>query len=171
MFDINSKLKLVAVVASLTIAGFTSNVAQAADISSADGQERIVISLKTDPTKDSEAACVALQIGMNFLMSPGGLAPADDVTLFVMNGGVELINPNNSIHNSTNPKPVCTTPNGVKTASLQTLLTRFQGLGGNVAICTLCIMHRGITEPVTGEISNGISVHNLFLGADKVVAF
>jgi len=52
-------------------------------------------------------------------MSPGRTAPADDVTLFVQTSGVELTNPDNSIHNRTNPKLVCVTPNGVKTASLQ----------------------------------------------------
>lgn len=171
MFNITSKLKLAAMLASLTIVGFTSNAVKAADISSGDGFEKVVISLKTDPTKDPEPACVALQIGMNLLMSPGGAAPADDVTLFVTTGGVELINPDNSIHNRTKPKPVCTTPDGVKTASLQALLAGFQGMGGNVMICPLCAMSREITEPTDGVMGNGGSIHNLFLNADKVITF
>jgi sulfur relay (sulfurtransferase) complex TusBCD TusD component (DsrE family) len=169
MFNITSKLKLAFIVISLAIVGFTSNAVKAADISSADGQEKVIISLKTDPTKDPEPACVALQIGMNLLMSPGGAAPADDVTLFVTIGGVELINPHNSIYNRTKPKSVCTTPDGV--ASLQDLLTGFQGLGGNVVICPLCATNRGITEPVTGDMGDGLGIHNLFLYADKVITF
>jgi hypothetical protein len=106
---------------------------------------------------------------MNLLMSPGGAAPADDVTLFVTIGGVELINPHNSIYNRTKPKSVCTTPDGL--ASLQDLLTGFQGLGGNVVICPLCATSRGITEPVTGDMGDGLGIHNLFLYADKVITF
>ena len=171
MFNITNKLTLAAMLALLTVVGFTSSAVNAADVSSGDGFENVVISLKTDPTKDSEPACVALQIGMNLLMSPGGAAPADDVTLFVTTGGVELINPDNSIHNRTNPKPVCTTPNGVKTASLQDLLVGFQGLGGNIMICPLCATSRGVTEPTDGVMGDGGSIHNLFLNADKVITF
>ena len=96
---------------------------------------------------------------------------ADDVTLFLTTGGVELINPDNSIYNRTKPKSVCTTPNGVDTASLQALLHGFQMRGGNVMICPLCAMSRDITEPTTGDMGNGGSIHNLFLNADKVITF
>jgi sulfur relay (sulfurtransferase) complex TusBCD TusD component (DsrE family) len=171
MFDINSKLKLVAIVAFLAIVGFTSNIVKAADISSGDGDENVVISIKTDPTKDPEPACVALQIGMNLLMAPGGAAPADDVTVFLTTGGVELINPDSIINKRKKPKLVCTTPDGINVASLPDLLTEFQGLGGNVMICPLCATSRGITEPTTGEMGNGLTIHNLFLFADKVITF
>lgn len=168
MFNITNKLKFAAMLASLTIVSFTSNAVMAD--SSGDGAERVVISLKTDPTKDPEPACVALQIGMNLLM-PIGEGAADEVTLFVTTGGVELINPHNSIHNRTNPKLVCTTPDGVDTASLQGLLAGFQGMGGNVMICPLCATSREITEPTTGDMGTGGSIHNLFLNADKVITF
>ena len=171
MFSIMSKLKFATIIASLAIIGFTSNAVKAADISSADGEERVVISLKTDPTKDPEPACVALQIGMNLLMSPAGAPPADDVTLFLTIGGVELVNPHNSIYNRNKPKIVCTTPDGVKTASLQDLLTGFEGLGGNVMICPLCADSRGITDTVTGDRGTGLTIHNLFPNADKVITF
>jgi hypothetical protein len=173
MLNISSKLKLAAIIPFLTIVGFTSNVVKAADVSSTDGSEKIVISLGTDPTKDPEPACVALQIGMNLLMSiPDGVGvPADEVILFLTTGGVELINPNNSIYNRPNPKPVCTTPAGIKTASLQKLLEAFEGLMGKVVICPLCAISRGITEPVTGVMANAVDIHNLFLEADKVIDF
>lgn len=173
MFNISSKLKLAAMIAFLTIVGFTSNVVKAADVSSGDGYEKVVISLATDPTKDPEPACVALQIGMNLLMSlpPPGDIPADEVTLFVTTGGVELINPNNSIYNRAKPKPVCTTPAGINAASLQQLLMGFEGLGGKVVICPLCAISRGITEPTTGEMASSVDIHTLFLEADKVIDF
>lgn len=171
MFKITSKLKLAIMLALLTVAGFTSNSVMAADVSSGDGYEKVVISLKTDPTKDPEPACVALQIGMNLLMSipPGGTIPADEVSLFVTTGGVELINPDNSIHNRTNPKPVCTTPGD--NMSLQDLLAGFEGLGGQVVICPLCVKSRGITEFITGTKGSSDGIHNLFLYADKVITF
>lgn len=170
MFDI-SKLKQAAIVTFITMLAFTGNAANAADISGGDGQEKVVISIKTDPAKDPEPACVAIQIGMNLLMSIAGTAPADDVTVFLTTGGVELINPDSAINKRKVSKRVCTTQSGVNTASLPDLLMSFEGLGGNVVICPLCALSRGITEPTAGEIANGLGVHNLFLSADKVLTF
>ena len=162
MFNLTSKFKLATMLASLTIFAFTSNVANAAaDVSSVDGYEKVVISLKTDPTKDPEPACVALQIGMNLLMSfPEATIPADAVTLFVTTGGVELINPDNSIYNRTKPKAVCTTPGD--NMSLQDLLLGFEGLGGEVVISPLCVKSRGITEFTAGKPANAAGIHNLW---------
>lgn len=175
MFNITNKLKIASMIALLTIVGFTSNAVNAG--SSGDGVENVVITLNTDPTKDPEPACVALQIGMNLLMTDfdgdgvDDVTAADDVTLFVTTGGVELINPHNSIYNRTKPKAVCTTPNGVDTASLQALLQGFQLRGGKVMICPLCAMSRGISDPVAGDMGGAIEIHNLFLYADKVITF
>ena len=175
MFNITSKLRLAAMLASLTIFAFASSLAMAN--SSGDGVENVVISLNTDPTKDPEPACVALQIGMNLLMSDlngdeiDDVVPADDVTLFLTTGGVELVNPHNSIYNRKKPKPVCTTPGGVNTASLQALLQGFQMRGGKVMICPLCATSRGITEPTAGVPGTAVEIHNLFLFADKVITF
>ena len=169
MFNVTNKLKLASMLALLTIVGFTSNAVMAG--SSGDGAESIVISLHTDPTKDTEPACVALQIGMNLLMKFKSEPAADDVTMFVTTGGVELINPHNSIHNRTNPAPVCTTPKGVKTASLQDLVAGFQKNGGKIVICPLCAMTRGITKPTDGKMGDGEVIHSLFLFADKVIDF
>ena len=175
MFDITSKLKLASILALVTIFAFAGNIAIAN--SSGDGIENVVISLNTDPTKDPEPACVALQIGMNLLMSDlnndeiDDVVPADDVTLFLTTGGVELVNPHNSIYNRTKPKPVCTTPGGVNTASLQALLQGFKMRGGKVMICPLCANSRGITEPTAGEPGTSTDIHNLFLYADKVITF
>ena len=175
MFLKVSKVNLAAMLASLTIFAFASNLAMAN--SSGDGVENVVISLNTDPTKDPEPACVALQIGMNLLMSDlnndeiDDVVPADDVTLFLTTGGVELVNPHNSIYNRTKPKPVCTTPAGDKTASLQALLQGFKMRGGNIMICPLCANSRGITDPTAGEPGTAVDIHNLFLYADKVLTF
>ena len=114
---------------------------------------------------------------MNLLMSDlngdeiDDVVPADDVTLFLTTGGVELVNPHNSIYNRTKPKPVCTTPDGVNTASLQALLQGFKMRGGKVMICPLCATSRGITEPTAGEPGTAVGIHNLFLYADKVITF
>ena len=175
MLNISNKLKLAAMLASLAIITFTSNVAIAN--STGDGAENVVISLNTDPTKDPEPACVALQIGMNLLMTDfdgdgvDDVVAADDVTLFLTTGGVELINPHNSIYNRTKPKTVCTTPSGVNTASLQALLQGFEMRGGKIMICPLCAASRGITEPTAGEPGSAVGIHNLFLYADKVITF
>ena len=58
-----SKNVLLAVTAvTLSIVGSTSF---ALDQSSMDGMEQVVISIGSDPLKDPEPACVALQIGRN----------------------------------------------------------------------------------------------------------
>jgi len=171
MLDNNRKIKLLAIVVSLAMAGFTANVVKASDISSVDNKESVVISITTDPTKDPEPACVALQIGRNLLSNIQGMSiPVDEVTVVLTTGGVELINPDSKIHKK-NPKLVCTTSAGINTASLKELLGVFQGLGGSIVTCPLCATSRGITETTDGVIGNSLSIHNLFLYADKVLTF
>ena len=142
---------------------------------SADHQESVVIALKTDPVYgDPEAACVALQIGINLLRSMvpdsednlTSVTPADSVILFPTLGGVELINPLNDLTAS-----VCDTPAGQATGSLAGLLEVFVDSGGEVIACPLCADRRGITNPTRGTIGSGEDIHNLFLHADKVIDF
>ena len=93
-----SRNVLLAVTAvTLSLIGSTSF---AADQSSMDGMEQVVISIRTDPLKDPEPACVALQIGKNLLMENVGVpvTPADRVSLFLTIDGVELVNPENQIN-------------------------------------------------------------------------
>ena len=136
MFDITSKLKLASILALVTIFAFAGNIAIAN--SSGDGIENVVISLNTDPTKDPEPACVALQIGMNLLMTDldndkiDDVVPADVVTLFLTTGGVELVNPHDSIYNRAKHKPVCTEGGGGNTASVRALVQGFFVGGGRV---------------------------------------
>lgn len=66
-----SRNVLLAVTAvTLSLIGSTSF---ALDQSSMDGMEQVVISIRTDPLKDPEPACVALQIGMNLLRANVGV--------------------------------------------------------------------------------------------------
>lgn len=174
MMRVSGNLLLAAAV-TLSAAG---SVSYAADLSSGDGIEQVVISIKTDPLKDPEPSCVALQIGINLLLGqvPVGdnfvpVIPADSVILFPTVEGVELINPDNQINKRKKPKLVCDTPAGENTASLAGLLQTFVDLGGDVVICPLCASSRGITEPTQGIMGNAEDIHNLFLFADKVIDF
>jgi hypothetical protein len=167
---------LIVLMTPMAIISLLSNEALA--LSSGDGAENIVITLNTDPTKDPEPACVALQIGMNLLMTDldgdgfDDVVAANSVTLFVTTGGVELINPDNSIYNRNKPKSVCTTPFGVNTASLQELLQGFAEIeNADIVICPLCASSRGIEYPVAGHMGTSIEIHDLFLDADKVITF
>jgi sulfur relay (sulfurtransferase) complex TusBCD TusD component (DsrE family) len=175
MVTLLNRSALVAAFASFMFLVSTGNALAA---SSEDGLEDVVISLHTDPTRDPEPACVALQIGINLLLSevPVGdamvpVTPADAVKLFLTTGGVELVNPDNNIYKRAKPKAVCDTPAGPSTASLQQLLNGFVANGGEVVICPLCANARGITDPTFGAPANAEQIHNLFLFADKVINF
>jgi len=86
MINVQRKLVLAAIAVTLGIAG---SVSYAFDQSSVDNMEQVVISIKTNPLKDPEPACVALQIGINLLMDLNGtVLPADKVILFPTIDGV-----------------------------------------------------------------------------------
>ena len=170
-----SKSLFAAVLVSFVVLASTNNVLAEPSVN---GAEEVVISLNTDPTRDPEPACVALQIGINLLRDAvpvGGVdvpvTPADAVRLFLTIGGVELVNPDNNIYKRAKPKPVCDTPAGPQTATLQQLLQGFVASGGEVVLCPLCASRRGITDPVAGSAANAEQIHNLFLFADKVITF
>ncbi|NEX20677.1 hypothetical protein G3480_10200 [Thiorhodococcus mannitoliphagus] len=133
--------------------------------------QSVAIALKTDPLEDPEAACVALQIGMNLMMSTLSVngasvdvEPARDVTLFPTLGGVELVNPANDFSATD-----CMTQSGPM--PLSDILAGYTGLGGRVLVCGLCAAARGITAPTDGAIGNAQQVHELFLYSDKVIDF
>jgi hypothetical protein len=158
--------------------GLAGSLGIAVGASSEDGVEQVVISIKTNPVTDPEPSCVALQIGINLLLSevPVGkdfvpVTPADRVVLFPTVDGVELVNPDNQINKRKKPKLVCDTSNGENKASLAGLLQNFVNLGGEVLICPLCANSRGITDPTQGRNANAEEIHNLFLFADKVIDF
>lgn len=140
------------------------------EIPKARGQS-IAIALKTDPLEDPEAACVALQIGMNLMMrsvsvndASVDVEPARDVTLFPTLGGVELVNPANDFSGTD-----CLTQSGL--TPLSDVFSGFTEMGGRVIVCGLCAAERGITEPTYGAIGNAQQVHELFIYSDKVIDF
>jgi len=144
---------------------------------SADHAEFVLITLKSDPTVDPEPACVAIQIGINLLqevvqVQDDGVeievpvVPADEVTLFPTLAGVEIVNPVNDF-----TELVCDSPAGPETRSLEQLLNRFINDGGEVVVCPLCALGRGILEATYGALGDAEEIHNLFLKADKVIDY
>ena len=144
---------------------------------SVDREETVVVSMATDPREDAEPACVALQIGMNLLMSdlngdePGGkVTPADSVILFLTLDGVELVA--NDLAGLE-----CLTPSGI--SPLAGLLSKFVNvLEGEVVVCPLCWSARGYgptgddpKSPTYGIVADAFDIHDLFLYADKVIGF
>lgn len=160
---------------------------------SADHVEDVVISVKTDPLPDdAEAACVAVQIGINLLSEdlngddPGGeVTPADDVTLFLTLGGVNVLHPD--VMNPKGEPLTCFTldTSGMPVEPeppLYALINRFWLEGGNIMVCPLCWFSRYPDGPMPVPppssdvapaelIGNGAGIHDLFLKADKVIDF
>ncbi|NNJ97536.1 MAG: hypothetical protein HKP12_10285 [Gammaproteobacteria bacterium] len=144
-----------------------------------DDGEYVAITLKTDPRHDSEAACVALQLGMN-LLSPivpdatntlTSVEPAEKVVLFPTLGGVELVNTDTDLN-----ALICQVPgeSGLKDAPLAKVLEGFIMAGGEVIVCPLCAYSRFIYDyelPHYASMGNGESIHELFIDADKVLSF
>ena len=167
---------------------------------SADHLESVVITVQSNPVsgydpdpedlndawealaQSAEPACVALQIGINLLMDtvpsregPAAVVPVDGVILFPTVDGIELVNPANGTPGGDDGplnEPVCTTPAGPATGTLNGLLQAFVGAGGQVLSCPLCAGPRLMGEsPNFGGIADGEEVLNLFLYADKVIDF
>lgn len=171
-----TKTMLASAIAAAALAHTSTALAQ--DVSSVDGFESVVIALKSNPLRDPEAACVALQIGMNLLM-PLGDGAVDKVTLFPTLDGVEIVSdrmlPRGDLPNGKNkPYPAhlyCTTPSGE--VPLPELLAGFAGMTGvEVVVCPLCwnARYEG-EEPIYGDLGSADAIHNLFLYADKVIDF
>ena len=57
------------------------------------------------------------------------------------------------------------------TQSLNQLLDKFVAAGGEILVCPLCAISRGITPQPPATMANAEAIHNLFLYADKVVDF
>ena len=185
-------INLQSVVMTATIAGIVSLSSgvlaedHPGDVSSTDGIEHVVIALKTNPIRDPEAACVALQIGMNLLMNDvngpadgGDVHPADRVTLFPTLDGVEIVSDRMAMRGTLpngKPKPYpahlyCTTPGGE--VPLPELVYGFAQMNNAaILVCPLCWNARYEGEdPIYGSVGNGVTIHNLFLYADKVIDF
>ena len=206
MINVSTKIILAAIAVTLSVAGSVSSAAPGNSNGaggwepSADHQENIVISLKTDPTagkippltdedfaeieEAAEPACVALQIGSNLLskMVMVGenkipVTPADEVVLFTTIDGVEIINPSEDTQEILNDDTVCFAPyvdeegNFIPTQSLNQLLDKFVAAGGKIVVCPLCAMTRGITPEPPAKMGNAEDIHTLFLYADKVIDF
>ena len=157
---------------------------------SADHVEDVVVSVKTDPLEDPEAACVAIQIGINLLSDdlngddPGGqVTPADDVTLFLTLGGVNVLHPD--VMEPAGAPLTCFSfdKDGNPIAPpLFALVDRFWTEGGSIMVCPLCWFSRYPDGPMPVPppssdlapeelIGNGAGIHDLFLKADKVIDF
>jgi hypothetical protein len=194
MINVSRVLIITSIVFTLGIAGSFANAAPGKSNGvggwepSADQVENIVISIKTDPTvgenideirEAAEPACVALQIGINLLkdMVKVGdnnipVTPADRVTLFTTVGGVQLVNPDEEKQAILDDETVCFAPDdGVLFQSLNQLLGKFSSNGGEIVVCPLCAITRGIMPAPPATMANAEDIHNLFLYADKVIDF
>ena len=159
---------------------------------SADHVEDVVVSVKSDPLEDPEAACVAVQIGINLLLDdlngdePGGqVTPADDVTLFLTLGGVNVLSPEAMTPGDDAPTCFSLDKNGMPVEPeppLHALIDRFWMEGGNIMVCPLCWFSRYPDGPMPVPppssdlapaelIGDGAAIHDLFLKADKVIDF
>lgn len=145
-----------------------------------DEEENIVVSLQTSPFLNAEPACVGVQIATNLLLAdvngpdPGGeVTPAGSVTLFVTLQGVDAVSPRmDGLTEENAPVELyCTTPQGDKL--LPDLIAGFVDKGGKILVCPLCWTTRypGATPLFDADVGNGVTVHNLFLEADKVIDF
>jgi hypothetical protein len=194
MINVSRVLMIAAVSVSLGIAATLSNAGPGKSNGiggwepSADQKEAIVVSIKTDPTSGesieeireaAEPACIALQIGTNLLKDMVAVGennipvtPADGVTLFTTIGGVELINPDADKQVILDDETVCFAPYpGGMFQSLNQLLEKFVSNGGEIVVCPLCAMSRGIVPVPPATMANAEDIHNLFLYADKVIDF
>lgn len=182
MFRQSRKLVLAATVFAMTVASSASYADDEDHHQDRDDSEYVAITLGTSPVptrhdpEAQEAACVALQLGMNLLSpivpdstnTPTAVEPADRVVLFPTLGGVELINPHTDLTTL-----MCKTPgeHGLEDISLAKVLAGFVAAGGEIIVCPLCAYARNIFEPSYGTMGSGVSIHELFIDADKVLSF
>lgn len=103
-----------------------------ADWQPPDTESDVVISLKTDPMSDPEAACLAVTLARVLKMR------GSNVTLFPTLDGVSL----GDAHVVGSPRFKCDTPFSADPISLQENLEAFFELGGwsihNMVVCPLC---------------------------------
>ena len=149
--------------------------------------QKIVISLQSDPLKNQEPACVALQLGMAMLMSrsPSTAGDNDDeVTIFATLDGVGIANAevmaSPQLMNA--PSKFCKTVNqgGVlqDPVPLPKVLENYLLAGGKILACPLCwvIKFGDLAQsmedlyPSDGQVYIDSPVP-LFLFADKVIDY
>lgn len=127
---------------------------------------------------------MALQIGINLLSNMVAVGEndipvtaADKVVLFTTIDGVEIINPSEDKQEILNDDTVCFAPhedeegNFKPDQSLNQLLGKFVDAGGEIVVCPLCAITRGITPEPPAKMGNAEDIHTLFLYADKVIDF
>lgn len=169
---IDVKTSLFAVIVTAIGASVATSSALAGPPGSMGKGENIVVSLQTSPFLNAEPACVGIQIATNLLSDVGGQAtPASSVTLFVTLQGVDAVSPRMELPD---PQPVelyCTA--GAEDKVLPEVINDFVNAGGKILVCPLCwnTRYRG-EQPLFGaEVGDPVTVHNLFLQADKVIDF
>ncbi|MGB5650806.1 MAG: hypothetical protein WBM59_12065 [Sedimenticolaceae bacterium] len=143
-------------------------------ISAADPQD-VVISLKSDPNQDPEAACLAV----TFARSLSG-NPKANITLFVTLDGVNLAS-DKYISKRRLKKYECTTPFDPQHVTLEENLIAFlednPGGDDSLVVCPICWKERygdkipdyGVLPGVEGVPGNAIGL--MMFNADKILDF
>lgn len=142
-------------------------------ISAADEQD-VVISLKSDPNHDPEAACLAVTFARSLSGNPNA-----NITLFVTLDGVNLAN-DKYISRRRLKKYECTTPFDPPHVTLEENLIAFlnENSGGDdgLVVCPICWKERyGGELPdygvLPGATAPGNAIGQMIFNADKILDF
>lgn len=139
-------------------------------ISASDPQD-IVISLKSDPNQDPEAACLAVTFARSLSGNPNA-----NVTLFVTLDGVNLAS-DSYISKRRLKKYECTTPFDPQHVTLQENLDAYlMGNNENLVVCPICWKERyGDELPdygvLPGEDAPSNAIGLMIFNADKILDF
>jgi hypothetical protein len=138
-------------------------------ISAADPQD-IVVSLKSDPKHDPEAACLAVTFARSLSSNP-----KSNITLFVTLDGVNLAR-DAYISKKRLRKYKCTTPWG-QVSLAEHLTTYIDGNDDKMIVCPICWKERYEDElPDFGVLPGadgvpGTAIGSMIFNADKILSF
>ncbi|NOQ78506.1 MAG: hypothetical protein GQ546_03800 [Gammaproteobacteria bacterium] len=162
----NKLRRVFTLVLGLTVVGLFNTAS--ADWSIGDTEQDIVITLKSNPMSNPEAACLAV----TFAKSLSG-NPMANVTLFVTLDGVSLAD--DAVVSSRRFK--CDTPWGEKTL-IETLQDFLGGDDNNMVVCPLCWGSRYGDElpdhgvlPGSDDGTPGDAIGKMIFKADKILDF
>jgi len=141
---------------------------------SAENLQDVVITLKSDPNHDPEAACLAITFARSLARNPNA-----NITLFVTLDGVNLAS-DKYISKRRLKKYECTTPFDPPHVTVKENLIAFldENLGGddNVVVCPICWKERyGDKIPdygvLPGATAPGYAIGTMMFNADKILDF